>query len=82
MRILSFLFLAAAVAVVVIFAMQNDADVTLRFFDFSVNTTVAIMVGAVYVLGMFTGWAVIGMFRRSLERVTEEPHRREQVYTR
>jgi hypothetical protein len=31
---------------------------------------------ACYLLGMFSGWAVVGMLRRSFKRVTEPAQRR------
>ena len=32
---------------------------------------VAVILGAAYVLGMFSGWTVVGLLRRSLNRSSE-----------
>ena len=37
--------------------------------------TVPVLALAVYVLGMFTGWAVVGLLRRSWNRVVEYDRR-------
>ena len=73
MRFLCFLFLAAVVAVVVIFALQNQHVIHVGFFDYGLDASVAAVVGAAYVLGMLSGWSVIGMLKRSFHRMTEQP---------
>jgi uncharacterized membrane protein YciS (DUF1049 family) len=73
MRFLCFLLLVIFVGAVIVFAMQNNEAIALRFFDRDLNLTMAQLVGAVYVLGMLTGWTVVGMLRRSLHRVTQRP---------
>lgn len=73
MRLIYLLILLAVLTAVVIFAMQNDAEVTLRFLNYSLTTSLALMVGAVYLIGMISGWTVMGILRRSMERVTEGP---------
>jgi hypothetical protein len=79
MRFLSFLLLLAFAGAVGLFAYQNQAPLTLRFWDREFPLTVAQLVGAVYVLGMFTGWTVLGVFRRSLRRVTQAGRERVEV---
>ncbi|MGE3316872.1 MAG: hypothetical protein AB7O26_17285, partial [Planctomycetaceae bacterium] len=76
MRIVYFLFLMGLLIAVGIFAVQNHGPVTLHYLDRSLSTTMAIMIAAVYLLGMLTGWAVVGLMRRSIERVSEVPIRR------
>jgi putative membrane protein len=71
MRFLSLLFLIILLAVVGIFAFQNNESVSLHFFDRGISASMALLIGSVYLLGMLSGWAVIGMVRRSVARVTE-----------
>ena len=82
MRFLCFLFLLAFVGVVVAFGYYNQEDVTLRFYQWTVTTSMAVVVGAVYVLGMLSGWTVVGMLRRSVYRVMDRPSERQVVVER
>ena len=75
MRALSFLFLIGFAAVVGIFAYQNNYTITVNLFGQMQDVWVPALAGAVYALGMFTGWAVIGMLRRSWGRVVEYDRR-------
>jgi uncharacterized integral membrane protein len=75
MRFLYFLFLVIFVAIVAIFAYQNNDNVGIRFFDQGVSLPLSLLVGVVYVLGMLSGWSVVGMLRRSLRRITSRPER-------
>jgi len=70
-RILSLLVLLALAAAVAIFAYQNAATVDVQFLTWGRNAPLAAVVGAAYLLGMLSGWAVVGIFRRSLRRVSE-----------
>jgi hypothetical protein len=76
MRVLCLLFLLAFAGAVAAFAYFNRGAVEVRFLDWSVTTSLAALAGAGYVLGMLSGWAVIGVLRRSIERVAEPSHRR------
>ena len=71
MRFVYFLILLIVVAAVVLFAVQNNETVTLQYFDRSVSTTLPLLIAAVYLLGMVSGWTVVGFLKRSLRRVTE-----------
>jgi lipopolysaccharide assembly protein A len=71
MRLLCFLFLVAFVGAVVAFAMQNQQEITLSFFKWNMTLSVAIVAGGAFLLGMLSGWSVVGMLRRSLRRVTD-----------
>lgn len=62
------LFLAA----IGIFAFQNMDTVTIKYLDRSSEVPLSALVGAVYALGMVSGWTVVGMVKKSLQRVTEE----------
>ena len=75
MRLISLVILIAAVVAVVLFAMENTAEVTVHFWDYRYTTTLAKLAGAAYLLGMISGWTVIGVLRRSWTRVTEPVYR-------
>lgn len=71
MRSVCFIILLIVVAAVAVFAVQNNEPVTLNYLDRSVSTTLPLLIAAVYLLGMVSGWTVLGFLRRSLRRVTE-----------
>jgi lipopolysaccharide assembly protein A len=71
MRIVYFLILFILLAAVVVFAVQNDEAVTLRFFYRSVSSSLALLIAVVYLLGMISGWTVVGFLRRSVRGLTE-----------
>jgi uncharacterized membrane protein YciS (DUF1049 family) len=75
MRLISLVILVAAVVFIVAFVMQNDEPVVVRFFDWTLTTSMAKLVGVVYLIGMISGWTVIGTLRRSFNRVTEPMYR-------
>ena len=75
MRALSFVFLVGFAAVVGYFAYLNNHAVTVDLFGQERTVSVPVLAGAVYLLGMFTGWAVVGMLKRSWTRVTEYDRR-------
>jgi len=70
---LCFLFLLAFGGVVAILAYQNQQTVELDFLRWRLVTNVAALAGVAYGLGMFSGWTIVGMLRRSFHRVTEYP---------
>src|SRR5437879_5805018 len=74
MRFVYWFILLMVVVVIAVFAVQNNEDVTLRYLDRSFSTSLPILVGAVYLLGMVSGWTVVGLLTRSLRRVTQRPH--------
>jgi putative membrane protein len=78
MRFLCFLFLVVFAGAVAAFAWFNTEIVSVRFFDWSVTTQLAAVAGVAYGLGMLSGWSVVGMVRRSIDRVTD-PYRRETI---
>jgi len=71
MRFIYLLILLVVLAAVVVFAVQNNEAVTLRYLDRSLSSTLPVLIAVVYVLGMLTGWTVVGFLRRSFRRVTE-----------
>jgi uncharacterized membrane protein YciS (DUF1049 family) len=73
MRAFYFLVLLAILAAVGLFAWQNDDTVTLRFLDWNLSTRLSLLIGVVYLLGMLSGWTVLGFVKRSVQRVTQRP---------
>jgi lipopolysaccharide assembly protein A len=79
MRFLCLLLLLAFVAVVVLFAWQNQQDVTVTFWNWTVTASVAAVAGACYLLGMLSGWTVVGVLRRSFNRASQILDRGQRV---
>jgi len=73
MRLFYFLFLLVFAGAAAILAYENQHDVALTVFNKAVTTNIPILVGLTYLAGMLSGWTVIGMLRRSLNRVVQEP---------
>ena len=71
MRVFYFLVLMLLLAAIGIFALQNRETITIQYFDRSVSSPLALLIGVVYLLGMVSGWTVVGFVRRSLRRVSE-----------
>jgi lipopolysaccharide assembly protein A len=71
MRLVYSVILLIVLAAVVVFAVQNNEAITLRYLDQSVSTTLTLLIAVVYLLGMVSGWTVVGFLKRSLRRVTE-----------
>jgi lipopolysaccharide assembly protein A len=71
MRFVYFVILLIVLAEVVVFAVQNNETVTLNYLDRSVSSSVPVLIAVVYLLGMVSGWTVVGFLRRPLRRVTE-----------
>jgi hypothetical protein len=73
MRSLCFLFLVVFAGAVGWLAYENQQGVVLKLFDQNFTTSVPILVGLTYLAGMLSGWTVVGMLRRSFNRVMREP---------
>ena len=71
MRFVYLLILLFTLAAVVVFAVQNNETVTVRYLDRSITCALPLLVAVVYLLGMVSGWTVIGLLSRSLRGVTE-----------
>src|ERR1043165_4600008 len=82
MRLFCLLFLLAFAGGAALLAYENQQDVTLNIFNYSLSTNIPVLVGVTYLAGMLSGWTVIGMLRRSLSRVTQEPLPGEYANTR
>lgn len=71
MRVFYFLLLLIFVGVLVAFGFQNREAVSIKFFTWEATYPLPVFLAAAYVLGMLSGWTVVGMLRRSWRRVTE-----------
>jgi hypothetical protein len=71
MRLICLLILLAAAGAVAVFALENQRQLTLHFFDYSLTQSVPVILGVTYLLGMISGWTIVGVLRRSWHRVTE-----------
>ena len=77
MRAICFLFLIVFVAIVGVLVYLNSHTVTvsLPFTTRTPEVSFPLLVGGAYLLGMFSGWSVVGMLKRSWQRVTEPDQR-------
>jgi uncharacterized membrane protein YciS (DUF1049 family) len=75
MRVFSFLVLVIMLLAIGVFAWQNQGPVTLYYLDRDLTCSLSLLIGAVYVLGMLSGWSVLGFLKRSVQRVTERGSR-------
>jgi uncharacterized integral membrane protein len=73
MRIIQAILFLAFLGAVGMFAAQNTHSVTVGFWTWTMTAPVAIVIVAVYLLGMLSGWTVVAFVRRSLRRVAEPP---------
>jgi lipopolysaccharide assembly protein A len=73
MRFIQAVIFLAFLVVVGVFAVQNTDVVTVNFWTWKQSGPVAILTIAVYLLGMLSGWAVVGFVRRSLRQVAKQP---------
>ncbi len=71
MRVIYMLILLFLFGAIGIFALQNRETITLQYLDRSIACPLALLIGIVYVLGMVSGWTVVGFLHRSLRRVSE-----------
>ncbi len=71
MKVLYGVFLGLFVIAVAVFAYQNNRPESVTFLNQTWELPFPVWVGGVYLLGMLTGWSVVGLLRRSWRRVTE-----------
>jgi uncharacterized integral membrane protein len=76
MRLIQAVVFLAFLAVVGVFAIQNTDAVTVNFWNWRQSSSVAAFTIVVYLLGMLSGWAVVGFVRRSLRQVADYPRHR------
>jgi lipopolysaccharide assembly protein A len=73
MRLIQAILFLAFLGAVGLFAVQNTRSVTVDFWKWELTAPAAIMIVAVYFIGMASGWTVVAFVRRSLRRVGERP---------
>lgn len=69
-----FVFLAIfvlLVAAAVIFSIQNLQPVTVSFVGMTINTRVAVLAVAIYLLGAISGGSLLALLRRSYAGASE-----------
>jgi len=72
MRVFYTLILLVFLGATAVFALQNREMVTLQYLDRNVSCQLSLLIGIVYLLGMLTGWTIVGLLRRSIHRVSEQ----------
>lgn len=75
MRSLVALFLIVFISVAVFLCTQNAESVNLTLLAWPVVAPLWLVVVAVYLLGMLSGWGFMGLLKRSWLRVTESQTR-------
>ncbi|MGE3821635.1 MAG: LapA family protein [Isosphaeraceae bacterium] len=70
MRVIYTIFLFIILGAIGLFALQNFQTITLKFANWSISCPVPLLVIIVYLLGMVSGWTVLGLMRRSIQRAT------------
>ena len=71
-----YIYLALVVAfavLLVIFALSNMASATLSFLGWQITGPLALMILALYLLGMVSGGSVFSVLRHSLHKATQKP---------
>ena len=71
MRVIYLLTLLVLLGAIGVFALQNRETIVLQYLDRNVSCPLALLIVIVYLLGMVTGWTVVGFMRHSLRRVSE-----------
>jgi lipopolysaccharide assembly protein A len=56
---------------ILIFASQNNQTVTISFLKRGLTAPNALVIVAVYLLGMLTVWTVVSYMRRSIQKVMQ-----------
>jgi len=71
MRVFSFFFLVALVAILGLLAFENNRVTTVSAWNWNWELPFPVIVAAVYALGMLTGGMLISAVRRSWYRTVE-----------
>ena len=76
MRFIWFVIFLILVAIIGVFAYENSERVPINYLDQnltvqSIHLPMSAMIGGIYVLGMLTGWTVVGFLKRTVQHVTE-----------
>jgi len=75
MRSLVALFLIVLISVAVFLCSQNIENINLTLLAWPVVAPLWLVIVAVYLLGMMSGWGFMGLLKRSWLRVTESQTR-------
>ena len=78
MRFVWFLIFLIFVAIIGFFAFENSDPVAINYPDQSlsiqsIHLPMSVLIGGIYLLGMLTGWTVIGFLKRTVQHVTQGP---------
>ena len=76
MRYVWFLIFLIFVAIIGVFAFENSDPVPINYLDQSlsvqsIHLPMSALIGVIYVLGMLTGWTVVGFLKQTVQHVTE-----------
>lgn len=70
MKYVSIAIIIVALALIMLFKVQNLTGVTITLLGMSINMPVSVLVFGVYLLGMFTGGALWSLLRNSFRSAT------------
>ena len=73
MRFLQAVIFLALLLAIGVFAVQNTGLITINFLTWNLAQPVALVTIAIYLMGMLSGWSILGFMRRSLRKVTQRP---------
>ncbi len=71
MRLISGLFLVALITVAALLTYENNTVTRVNAWTWNADVPLPVLVGGVYLLGMVSGWWMVGLLKRSWQRVTE-----------
>ena len=77
MRFIWFAVFLILVVIIGVFAFENSEPIPINYLDQSlsvqsIHLPMSLLIGGMYVLGMLTGWTVIGFLKRTVRHVTED----------
>jgi uncharacterized integral membrane protein len=70
MRLTYFLILLFVAGAIGVFALENREAMSVQFLDQSISSPRWLMIAVVYLLGMVSGWMVVGLVRRMMREAT------------
>jgi uncharacterized integral membrane protein len=59
---------AIALVAIAIFSVQNLEAVDISFLAWSMTISKCLVIIGAYLLGMISGWGLVGLFKRSLQK--------------